>query len=59
MRRFADTARIPASPLWPLTVETAERIAAAWKKLEQAHLLPKQVRQQINMQILGASGRIK
>lgn len=59
MRRFADTARIPASPLWPLAVETAERTAAAWKKLEQADLLPKQVREEINKQILGASGRIK
>jgi serine/threonine-protein kinase HipA len=29
MRRFADTARIPASPLWKIAVETAERAAAA------------------------------
>src|SRR5580698_961086 len=31
MRRFADTARIPASPLWRIAVETAERTVAAWK----------------------------
>lgn len=59
MRRFADMARIPASPLWSLAVETAERAAAAWKKLEHADLLPKQVREEINKQILSASGRIK
>src|ERR1700675_3053495 len=33
MRRFADTARIPTSPLWVLAVETAERTVAAWKTL--------------------------
>ena len=39
MRRFADTARIPASPLWQIAVETAERTAESWKTLEQADLL--------------------
>ena len=59
MRRFADRARIPASPLWQIAVETAERAAAAWKTLEQADLLPKQVRDLIDKQILGVAARIK
>ena len=59
MRRFADTARIPASPLWQIAVETAERAAAAWKTLEQADLLPKELRDLIDKQILGVAARIK
>lgn len=59
MRRFADTARIPASPLWKIAVETAERAAAAWKGLEQAHLLPKDLRASIEKQIFGVAARVK
>ncbi len=51
MRRFADGARIPASPLWQIAVETAGRTAAAWKGLEQADLLPKDLRNAIEKQI--------
>jgi len=59
MRRFADTARIPASPLWKIAVETAERTAAAWKTLEHADLLPKELRGSIEKQILGVVATIK
>jgi serine/threonine-protein kinase HipA len=59
MRRFADTARIPASPLWKIAVETAERAAAAWKGLEQADLLPKDLRASIDKQILAVAARVK
>jgi serine/threonine-protein kinase HipA len=59
MRRFADTARIPASPLWKIAVETAERAAVAWKGLEQADLLPKDLRASINKQILGVATTVK
>jgi serine/threonine-protein kinase HipA len=59
MRRFADTARIPASPLWKIAVETAERAAAAWKGLEQADLLPKDLRASIDKQILGIGATVK
>ena len=44
MRHFADAARIPLSPLWPMAVELAEKTAAEWKTLEQADLLPKDMR---------------
>jgi serine/threonine-protein kinase HipA len=59
LRRFADTARIPASPLWQITVETAERTVAAWKTLEQADLLPKDMRASIEKQILAVATTIK
>ncbi len=59
MRRFADTARIPASPLWKIAVETAERAAAAWAKLEHADLLPKNLRAAINKQILEVAAKIR
>jgi serine/threonine-protein kinase HipA len=59
MRRFADTARIPASPLWKIAVETAERAATAWKGLEQADLLPKDLRASIDKQILRVAATVK
>lgn len=59
MRRFADAARIPASPLWQIAVETAERTAAAWKTLEQADALPKDLREAIGKQILGVAATVK
>jgi serine/threonine-protein kinase HipA len=59
MRRFADAARIPASPLWQIAVETAERTAAAWKRLEQAYLLTEVMRDSIGKQILGVAATIK
>jgi len=59
MRRFADTARIAASPLWQIAVETAERAAEAWKTLEQADSLPKELRESIGKQMLGVAGTVK
>ena len=52
MRRFADTARIPASPLWPIVVETADRTVAAWEKLPEKDLLPEKMRAAIGKQIM-------
>jgi len=51
MRRFADTARIPTSPLWQIAAETAERTVAEWKALEQKDLLPKDMSVSIEKQI--------
>ena len=59
MRRFADTARIPASPLWQIAVETAERTTAAWKTLEQADMLPKDLRASIEKQIMAVAATVK
>ncbi len=58
VRRFADTARLPASPLWPLAVATAERTVGAWKTLEHADLLPKDLRDSIDKQILRVAATI-
>src|SRR5713226_2645371 len=59
MRSFADTARIPASPLWQIAVETAERTVANWKTLEPADLLPKEMRASIEKQILAVAATTK
>jgi len=59
MRRFADTARIPASPLWKIAVETAERTADSWKGLEHADTLPKELKDSIGKQILGVAASVK
>jgi len=59
MHRFADTARIPASPLWKIAVETAECTAESWKTLEQADVLPKELKDSIGRQILGVAARVK
>jgi hypothetical protein len=51
MRRFADTARIPVSPLWKVAVETAERTAESWKTLEHADALPQDLKDAVGKQI--------
>ena len=59
MRSFADKARIPASPLWKIAVETAQKTAAGWESLEQADLLPKDLRSSIQRQILRVAATVK
>jgi len=59
MRRFADTARIPASPLWKIAVETAERTAEAWSELKQADMPSKDLRAAIGKQILKVAAKIR
>lgn len=51
VRRFADTARLPASPLWPIVTETAERTVAAWERLEEKDLLREKMRTSIGEKI--------
>jgi serine/threonine-protein kinase HipA len=51
LRRFADAARIPTSPLWQIAAETAERTVAEWKTLEQKDLLPKDMSASIEKHI--------
>lgn len=59
MRRFADAARVPLSPLWSVALETAERTAEAWKTLEHTDVLPKQLKVAIGNQIESVVARIK
>ncbi len=55
VRRFAEAARIPVSPLW----KTTERTAEGWKTLEQRDALPKEIRAAIEKQILGLAMAVK
>jgi serine/threonine-protein kinase HipA len=59
VRRFADTARMPASPLWQIVTETAEQTVAAWQTLELTPLLPHDMRTAIGNQILAVATNIR
>jgi serine/threonine-protein kinase HipA len=59
MRRFADTARVPLSPLWPIVAETAERTVHAWEGLEEKKLLPGDMDVAIGKHILAVAAAIR
>jgi serine/threonine-protein kinase HipA len=59
IRRFADSARIPVSPLWEIVIETTERTVENWKTLEQRDALPTQIRAAIEKQILRVAAATK
>ncbi len=58
VRRFADTARLPVSPLWPIVTEITGRTVAAWKKLGEKDLLPEKLRTAIGEQVLSVARTI-
>jgi serine/threonine-protein kinase HipA len=58
IRRFADTARLPTSPLWKIVAETTDRTVAAWEKLAEKDLLSEKMRRSIGNQILSAAKTI-
>lgn len=51
VRRFADTAGLPVSPLWEIVRDTVERTVEAWKRLDARDLLPADLGAQISRQI--------
>jgi serine/threonine-protein kinase HipA len=51
LRRFADTAGLPVSPLSRLVTETVERTVEAWRALQEKDLLPANLREAIDRQI--------
>ncbi len=51
VRRFADTARLPVTPVWEIVRETVERTAEAWKVLPQKELLAATTLKTIDQQI--------
>lgn len=55
VRRFADTARLPASPLWEIAAETAQRTVEAWRQLAERDCLPPDLRAAIERQIEAAA----
>jgi serine/threonine-protein kinase HipA len=59
VRRFADTARMPASPVWRIITETAERTVAAWEALDEKRILKKEMRTSIGDQILRVARTIR
>jgi len=59
VRRFADTAHMPASPLWEIVADTAAKTVAAWKKLAQADTLPRDMRVSIEKQILAVAKTVQ
>jgi serine/threonine-protein kinase HipA len=58
VRRFADTARLPASPLWRIVTEITDRTVTAWRDLPEKDLLPERLRSPIGNQILAAAESI-
>lgn len=52
VRRFADTARLPASPLWPMVTDMTDRTVAAWENLDEKNLMPEDMRKAIGEQIM-------
>jgi serine/threonine-protein kinase HipA len=59
IRRFAEAARIPVSPLWKIVTDTTERTAENWKTLGHSEALPKKIREAIEKQILGVAAAVK
>lgn len=55
IRRFAEAARIPVSPLWKIVTETTERTYESWTTLEHRDPLPNEMRAAIEKQILGVA----
>ena len=51
VRRFAESARLAASPLWRHVIDVADRTVAAWKQLAEKDLLPEKMRSAIGKHI--------
>jgi serine/threonine-protein kinase HipA len=59
VRRFADTARLPVSPLWEIVSETVVRTVDAWRRLDVRDVLAAELRRQIERQIETAARGVK
>jgi len=57
VRRFADRARLPTSPLWKIVQDTVARTIEAWQTLPARGLLPGDLKDQIDRQIQTAVRR--
>ena len=51
VRRLADTARLPVSPIWEVVRETVEQGVEAWHRLDSRDVLPSDLRRRIGRQI--------
>ena len=52
VRRFADAARLPTSPLWPIVTEMTARTVSAWENLDEKNLMAEDMRKAIGEQIM-------
>jgi hypothetical protein len=52
VRRFADTARLPESPLWKIVTDITDRTVAAWERIPEKDLLTEKMHKAIGVQIL-------
>jgi serine/threonine-protein kinase HipA len=43
VRRFAESARLAASPLWRHVTDVTDRVAPAWEQLAEKDLLPEKM----------------
>jgi serine/threonine-protein kinase HipA len=59
VRRFADTARLPVSPVWGIVAETTERTVENWRTLEHRDALPKEMDRAMEKQILGVAAAVE
>jgi len=55
IRRFADTARLPVSPVWEIVPEIVARTVDAWRTLDARDVLPGELRNRIDRQIEAAA----
>jgi serine/threonine-protein kinase HipA len=55
IRRFADKAGLPVSPLWEIVRDTIDATVAAWGRLGVRDVLPAELRSQIERQIATAA----
>lgn len=58
VRRFAETARLAASPLWRHVIDVADRTVGAWQKLAEKDLLAEQMRRAIGKHIATVANSI-
>lgn len=59
VRRFADAARIPVSPLWKIVCDTTAQILDNWRTLEHRDALPKEIDSAIEKQIIRVAAALK
>jgi serine/threonine-protein kinase HipA len=59
VRRFADTARLPASPLWPIVTDMTDRTVSAWENLDEKNLIPEDMRKAIGEQIMTVAKSVR
>jgi serine/threonine-protein kinase HipA len=58
VRRFAETARIPVSPLWGIVTETTDRTVQSWKQLDERDAIATDIRVAIEKQILRVAASV-